>query len=259
MINEAKLEFEQYLNSRQLKMTTQRELILEVFLTNAKHISSEELYNIVSAKDSSVGQATVYRTLKLLTDSAIARECEFGDGIHRYEPNIGVGHHDHLVCLQCGKKIEIYDEKIEKQQELIAKKHGFKITKHRMDLFGVCSDCLFHNNVSQLHKGYKDASNAMKSAVAETMPLARLEIGSKAVVTEFILEDSIHSDTAAPENKSITAHHNRVQELGIRAGKVVEMLNNKGRGPVLFKVDDSRIALARGLAMKIMVKRDGQI
>ncbi|QWR78698.1 transcriptional repressor [Candidatus Magnetomonas plexicatena] len=244
MIEEAKLEFEQYLNSRQLKMTTQRELILEVFLTNAKHISAEELYHIVSDKDNSIGQATVYRTMRLLTDSAIARESEFGDGIHRYEPSFGISHHDHLVCLQCAKKIEIYDEKIEKQQELIAKKHGFKMTNHRMDLFGVCGDCLMSNS--------KVVTNTHGA-----LPLAKLAIGSRAIVVEF-KSDEKHISTATG-GKSLTSHQSRIQELGIRTGKVVEMLNNKGGGPVLFKVDDSRIALARGLAMKIMVKRDGQI
>ncbi|MEO5361259.1 MAG: ferrous iron transport protein A [Nitrospirota bacterium] len=70
-------------------------------------------------------------------------------------------------------------------------------------------------------------------------------------------EEKHGSNGTMLRSKLLTSHHSRIQELGIRAGKVVEMLNNKGRGPILFKVDDSRIALGRGLAMKIIVRKEG--
>ncbi len=132
--------FQQYVASNGLKNTTQRTLIAEVFMSSHGHFSTEEVYDAVRAVDSSVGQATVYRTMKLLCDAGLAHEVQFGDGITRYEPE-SQEHHDHLICERCGKAIEIYNKKIEKLQEAIADKYGFEPTRHILCLYGVCSDC----------------------------------------------------------------------------------------------------------------------
>ncbi|WP_420263853.1 transcriptional repressor [Candidatus Magnetominusculus dajiuhuensis] len=256
MTDDVKSAFAAYLHSENLKMTPQRELILDIFLSNSNHISSEELYNIVNTKDNSIGQATVYRMMKLLSDSAIARECEFGDGRLYYELNFGKGHHDHLVCVKCGRKIEVYDEIIEKQQDLLAKKHGFKLISHRLDFFGICGDCAMSEKTTRPQEEVNSNSGAVET-VYETLPLSKLESGGRAVVMEFILDGKHGLSGAISNRKLLTSHRSRIQELGIRAGKMVEMLNNKGRGPVMFKVDDSRIALGRGLAMKIIVRKEG--
>ncbi|WP_319763312.1 Fur family transcriptional regulator [Maridesulfovibrio sp.] len=133
--------FTEYLTRQRLKMTPQRRTILDVFLAEEGHISSEELYNLVRDEDSSIGQATVYRTLKLLADSGIAKSVDFNDGVIRYEHKYGHEHHDHLVCEHCGKTIEAVDNKIEHLQEELAGKYGFKLTHHEMYLFGVCKEC----------------------------------------------------------------------------------------------------------------------
>ncbi|NDV26243.1 Fur family transcriptional regulator [Desulfovibrio sp. JC010] len=133
--------FTEYLTRQRLKMTPQRRTILEVFLAEEGHISSEELYNLVRDEDSSIGQATVYRTLKLLADSGIAKSVDFNDGVIRYEHKYGHEHHDHLVCERCGKTIEAVDNEIEHLQEELAKKYGFELTHHEMYLFGVCKEC----------------------------------------------------------------------------------------------------------------------
>ncbi|MBG0776249.1 MAG: transcriptional repressor [Desulfovibrionaceae bacterium] len=133
--------FHEYLVRNKLKMTPQRRLILEVFLASGEHLASEELYRQVRDRDPSIGQATVYRTLKLLHDAGIAGSYHFGDGVVRYEPRYGQQHHDHLICERCGKNIEVVDEKIERLQEELAKRHGFVLTGHRMYLYGLCSEC----------------------------------------------------------------------------------------------------------------------
>lgn len=133
--------FADYLADANLKMTPQRKLILETILKRNDHVSSEELYARVKKKDSSIGQATVYRTLKLLNEAGIIEPLDFADGVTRYEPSYGKEHHDHLICEKCGKNIEILDETIEKRQENIAKKHGFILCSHKMYLYGLCSDC----------------------------------------------------------------------------------------------------------------------
>ncbi|MDC0336298.1 transcriptional repressor [Pseudodesulfovibrio sp.] len=133
--------FAEYLAEKKLKMTPQRRLILDTLLKQGGHLSSEELYAKVKKRDKSVGQATVYRTLKLLNESGLIEPLDFADGVTRYEMSYGEDHHDHLICERCGKNIEILDETIENRQEQLAKEHGFKLRRHKMYLYGICSDC----------------------------------------------------------------------------------------------------------------------
>lgn len=133
--------FSSHLRSNGLKLTPQRELILDVFTETEGHPAPEELYQAVKKRDRSIGQATVYRTLKLLCEAGIAKEMHFGDGLTRYENRLGQKHHDHLICEKCGKNIEVVDPVIESLQEELAAKHGFKLTSHRMYLYGLCEGC----------------------------------------------------------------------------------------------------------------------
>lgn len=141
MLKSAEQVFMEYLRDNGLSMTPQRKAIVEVFLETEGHFSAERLYELVKAKASEVGQATIYRTLKLLTESGLADSIEDGDGSILYEHAYGHAHHDHLICVQCNKKIEIFDETIEKRQAEVADKHEFKLTRHRMYLYGLCPDC----------------------------------------------------------------------------------------------------------------------
>ncbi len=133
--------FIRYLNKYDLKLTDQRKIILGVFLKTERHLSVEDLYNIAKKKDSSIGQATVFRTLKLLCEADIAKEVDLGDGKKRYEHKYGHEHHDHLVCLKCGRFIEAVDSRIEKLQGALCRKHGFLPRRHKMEIFGICKKC----------------------------------------------------------------------------------------------------------------------
>ncbi len=133
-------QFQNYVSQSGLKNTAQRARIVEVFMDSKGHLSTEEVYDMVRAVDPSVGQSTVYRTMKLLSESGLANEVHLGDGITRYEP-FCEEHHDHLVCEQCGKTVEILNKKLEKLQETIAEKQGFTLTSHTMCLYGICMDC----------------------------------------------------------------------------------------------------------------------
>ncbi len=132
---------ENYITQHNLKITKQRRAVLEAFLGSEEHVSAEDLYKIVSAKEPKIGLATVYRTLALLTESGLAAELDFGDGQKRYERNYEQGHHDHMICTQCGKIIEFQHPLIEKLQEDVAREHGFEMTTHKLDMFGICKDC----------------------------------------------------------------------------------------------------------------------
>ncbi len=133
--------FQRHLQRAGLKRTTQRDLILDVFLRTEEHMSSEDLYRLVQQEDPEIGQTTVYRTLKILTDAGLAREVRFGDGRARYEHNYKHPHHDHLICTECGKTVEFFSAELEALQDDIAVKYQFVPTFHTLRMFGICSAC----------------------------------------------------------------------------------------------------------------------
>jgi Fur family ferric uptake transcriptional regulator len=133
--------FIEHLQRSGLKRTSQRDLILDVFLRTEEHLSSEDLYRLVQKEDNSIGQTTVYRTLKLLTEAGLAREVRFGDGRTHYEHNYKHQHHDHMICTQCGKIIEFYSAELEAIQDAMAAKYRFEPTQHSLRILGTCADC----------------------------------------------------------------------------------------------------------------------
>ncbi|MCF7958395.1 MAG: transcriptional repressor [Phycisphaerae bacterium] len=138
---DARTKFYQFVERQGLRHTGQREKILTIVLATEKHVSAQELYDLVQKKHKEIGYATVSRTLKLLADSGVCRIVDFGDGVHRYEHQYGHGHHDHLICTKCGMVAEIYSEELEEIQSKLVKKHGFVQTRHKLDIFGLCSKC----------------------------------------------------------------------------------------------------------------------
>ena len=133
--------FNDYVRRKGLKNTSQRLTILEAFLGSKLHFSTEDLYFRLRKDHPKIGYATVHRTLKLFAECGIARELDFGDGQTRFEPLNADQHHDHLVCTNCGLIIEFIEPQIEKLQEQVAAQHGFKIERHRHELYGLCSKC----------------------------------------------------------------------------------------------------------------------
>lgn len=133
--------FHEHLKRERLKRTAQRDLILDVFLNTKGHVSSEDLYSLVKARDPAIGFTTVYRTLKLLKESGLAREIEFHDGRRLYEQEYKHDHHDHLICTSCGALFEFYNEEIEKLQDEIVRRYKFKPLHHSHRIFGICSAC----------------------------------------------------------------------------------------------------------------------
>lgn len=129
------------LKKKDLKLTAQRKMILNAFLNSIPHISAEELHDRLKHNNRTIGLATVYRTLKLLSECGLAGEIRLEDGITRYEPVFGHQHHDHLICLECGRIIEVIEPEIEELQQKLAQKNGFKVLSHRMELYGICKGC----------------------------------------------------------------------------------------------------------------------
>jgi Fur family ferric uptake transcriptional regulator len=130
-----------YMVKKGLRSTDQRKLIVETFFHSDNHVSIEELLAEVRASDPRVGYATVYRTLKLLTECGVAYERRFGDGLTRYELADETTHHDHLICVECGDIVEFEESRIEELQEKVARKYGFELRSHKHELYGSCPTC----------------------------------------------------------------------------------------------------------------------
>ena len=141
MHGDERVILERYLRERGLKMTSARETVLEAFLGLESHVSADAIYEAARLIDPGIGQATVFRTIKLLTDAGLAREACRDDGARRYEHAWNHAHHDHLACVVCGAIVEFVDPAIEKAQEAVYRRYGFASSGHRMELFGVCPRC----------------------------------------------------------------------------------------------------------------------
>jgi Fur family ferric uptake transcriptional regulator len=130
-----------YLQRMGLKHSRQRERIAEAFFALEGHVTVEEVVARARQDDPKVSLATVYRTMKLLADSGLATARQFGDGQTRYEAAQGRGHHDHLICTGCGAIVEFSNDRIESLQALVARRHGFDVEEHKLELYGRCQRC----------------------------------------------------------------------------------------------------------------------
>ena len=136
------LETKQHeLRSHGLKSTLPRLKVLELFQTCAeRHMSAEEVYRLLNQRHGDLGLTTVYRVLSQLEAAGLLRRTGFQPERAVYELNDG-RHHDHLVCIECGRVEEFEERMIEKRQEAVAAERGFRLVEHALYLYGVCSDC----------------------------------------------------------------------------------------------------------------------
>lgn len=141
MTYSAEHAFLQFMRASGKSLTEQRAVIVRTFLETEGHFTADDFAAMVRRQMPELGQATVYRTLKLLVESGLADAFDPGDGVTLYEHKFGHEHHDHLICTRCGRTIEVRDEEIERRQRDITASHGFKPTRHRMYLYGLCPDC----------------------------------------------------------------------------------------------------------------------
>jgi len=125
-----------------LKVTLPRVKILEILekQTKERHLTAEKVYKILLSENEEIGLATVYRVLTQFEAADLVTRHHFEGGNSVFELNRG-NHHDHIVCMKCGKVDEFTDNVIEKHQEDIAKKLGYELTDHSLCLYGFCSSC----------------------------------------------------------------------------------------------------------------------
>ena len=127
---------EQKCINKGVKLTDQRKIIAKVMTESDDHPDVDELYKRVSKIDLKISIATVYRTVKLFEESGILTKHEFKGGKARYE-ELNESHHDHLIDVKTGEIIEFVDDEIEKLQQKVADKYGYKLVDHKLELYGV--------------------------------------------------------------------------------------------------------------------------
>ena len=141
ILEKEKKIYNNYLLQNSIRHSKQRERILEKFLLTEGHSTIQELFEIMKKEDKNIGIATVYRAMKIFCDAGLAEEIDIGDGNKRYEHKYNHTHHDHLICIECGKLIEFTNTEIENIQNEICNKFKFKAISHKLQINGICVEC----------------------------------------------------------------------------------------------------------------------
>lgn len=137
----ARQKFEEYLREENYRVTPERFEVLDAVMAASGHFDADELFLTLKKNGSKVSRATVYNTLDILEECELVFKTRLKDHGSRYEKAFGRSHHDHLVCVKCGKIVEFVDDGIEQAQHAIAKKFKFTLISHSHQIFGLCPDC----------------------------------------------------------------------------------------------------------------------
>lgn len=132
-------QFEQFVRQHHGRLTPQRQFIVREFLSLGGHYDIQELHGLFRKKGMEINPSTIFRTLKLLVQAGFAMERHFANGNTKYDVN--VAHHDHLICLNCGKIVEFDSPRLERVQADVVRKLGFDMSYHRHEIYGRCSQC----------------------------------------------------------------------------------------------------------------------
>ncbi|MEX0935544.1 MAG: Fur family transcriptional regulator [Gemmatimonadota bacterium] len=134
--------FGRYLREQGLPVTQQRQAVAEIVFSSEAHLSVDEIEQHLREAGERIGKATVYRTLDLLVRSKLVEEHDFNEGFKRYEHRLSrQPEHEHLICLECGDVTEFKSEEIRRIKATIADRHGFRPTRHKLEIYGLCAAC----------------------------------------------------------------------------------------------------------------------
>lgn len=132
---------ERVLRSNGLRITAGRRAILRELAGRTRHFDAEGLLADLGGRRAPVSRATVYRTLSQLVDTGLVRKYDLGDRQTVYEPVVGRDHHEHLICISCGRMIEFVQAEIERLQNEVCRRHRFHPVRHTLQIQGICEDC----------------------------------------------------------------------------------------------------------------------
>ncbi len=194
--------------------------ILEIFLQTERHLTANEIHDLLVENAIHFKPDFIRETLQLMCQFGFALKTRFDHGGARYEHRHIGQHHDHMVCTKCGEIIEFKDDRLENLQSYLASVHGFHMLQHKMEIYGICSKCL-KNRIRQ-------------------MQLSLSKPGERLTITGF---------TGGAGGRM------RLLSMGLRIGDGLEVISNLNQGQVVIAVDAKRYVLGKGLAQKILVER----
>lgn len=142
VVRDAEDRFRRHLRDRNLKYTPQRQTVLHEVLSTHEHFEAEQLLVALRQAGRRIAKATIYRTLPLLVECGIVKQVQFGDNLARYEHTFDTDPHDHMVCGRCRRIIEFDNAEVARLRDDIAQRHGFHAHAHRLQITGLCAECL---------------------------------------------------------------------------------------------------------------------
>ncbi len=198
--------------------TKDRLNIIDVFLSTEKHVTLEDLMQILRDRGYDYEPGFVRQCMNRWVAHGFAQKEHFEGQPPRYEHRHLGRHHDHLICTKCGRIEEFSNDDLERLQLKIAAERGFHMLQHKMEIYGICGECL--------------------SRRSPFMPLAMAKPGERVVIKEIM----------GGREASV-----RLASLGFRPGDLLEVINNTGQGRLIVGHNCARLALGRGIAQKVMV------
>lgn len=214
-----KQQFKKLFKQEQIDNFEDRFKILEVFMQTEKHVTIEEMVELLNRVGWSLEHEFVRETMKLMCRFGFAQQSRFDNGDLRYEHRHLGHHHDHMVCTKCKKIIEFENEQLEELQIKIAATRGFHMLQHKMEIYGICDTCL-------------------KERI-QLMPLVMARPGERLVLKDF--EGGVGARM-------------RLMSMGLRLGDEIEVISNNSQGQIAIAADYKRYVLGKGLAQKIRVE-----
>ena len=217
--SQEKEQFKKLFKQENISDFEDRFKVLEVFLQTEHHVTVGEIIQLLEKNGYELDPDFVRETLKLICRFGFAQKIRFNHGPVQYEHRHLGQHHDHMICTKCKKIIEFWNEKIENLQVQISHAYGFHMLQHKLEIYGICSECL------------KDH--------LKHMPLVMAKQGERLIIKDF--------------TGGSTAHM-RLLSMGLRIGDEIDVITNIGQGQMVIALDCNRYAIGQGLAQKIIVE-----
>ena len=214
-----KQQFKKLFKQEYIDVFEDRFNILEVFLQTERHLTIDELIKLLKENGYNFEPDFIRDTLKLMVRFGFAKKNRFNNGPIRYEHMHLGQHHDHMICTKCRKIVEFREDRLEDLQVQIAAAHGFHMLQHKMEIYGICSECL-------------------KNRI-QIMPLVMAKPGERLIINDITGGSGARM---------------RLLSMGLRLKDEIEIVTNPKQGQLVVAVDFKRFVLGRGLAQKIMVQ-----
>ena len=214
-----KSQFKKLFKQEKIDRFEDRYVVLDSFLQTERHVTVAELVDRLQSVGYQFSEDFIGETLQLMCQFGFAHANRFDNGDVRFE-HLHLGqHHDHMVCTKCKQIFEFNDPTLESLQMRIATAHGFHLLQHRMELYGICSQCL--------------------ASRIPLMPLTNSKPGEKVIIREF---------TGGRGSRM------RLLSMGLRIGDKIEIINNLNQGQLVVALDFNRFVIGSGMAQKILVE-----